>query len=137
MSPQTLLLAFAALPTIEAAAAGAAQHVRAAAREPPPPAACERIGSYEGSEDITLWRGGVAFISSGLFPSATQSGLLLAIDLGAPRPAPREVELRGVPAGFGFRPHGLYLDNATQRLFVISHRSRPRAPARVFSSILS
>lgn len=85
---------------------------------------CFYVGTWEGSEDISLWRDGVALASSGLFPSATQAGVMLSIDLQPPvgsRPTVREVELRGVPEGFGFRPHGLFIDNATQRLFVISH----------------
>jgi hypothetical protein len=87
-------------------------------------APCFFVGTYEGSEDISLWRNGVAIASSGLFPSETQPGLMLSIDLQPPvgtRPTVRTVELRGVPAGFGFRPHGLFIDNSTQRLFVISH----------------
>merc|ERR1712130_216054 len=29
--------------------------------------------------------------------------------------------IQNLPSGIGFRPHGIYIDNSTQRLFVISH----------------
>jgi hypothetical protein len=82
---------------------------------------CAFHGEYEGSEDASLWRDGIAFISTGLFPSPTQGGLMLAVDLDLDTIELVELELRGMPEGFGFRPHGMYIHNATQRLFVISH----------------
>ena len=81
------------------------------------PLKCE----YEGSEDASLWRDGIVFISTGLFPSPTQGGLMLAVDLGLDEIELVELELQNMPSGFGFRPHGMYIHNATQRLFVISH----------------
>lgn len=83
--------------------------------------ACAFYGHYEGSEDASLWRDGIAFVSSGLFPSPTQGGLMLAVDLNMDAIELVELELRGMPEDFGFRPHGMYIHNATQRLFVISH----------------
>jgi hypothetical protein len=102
-------------------------------------AECFSIGAFEGSEDATLWRDGVALVSSGLFPSPTQGGLMLAVDLKTitpqGRPTIREVELVGVPMGFGFRPHGIYIDNATQRLFAISHSDELEEESIVVFSI--
>ena len=84
-------------------------------------AQCGFVGAYHGSEDASLWRDGIAFVSSGLFISE-QPGLMLALDLNAEAVVePVEMELRNMPAGFGFRPHGMHIHNATQRVFVISH----------------
>ena len=98
--------------------------------DPPTPAApalnataraqCSFVGTYHGSEDASLWRDGIALVSSGLFISE-QPGLMLALDLNAEAVEPVEMELRNMPAGFGFRPHGMHIHNATQRVFVISH----------------
>ena len=36
-------------------------------------------------------------------------------------PAVHELAISGIPADFSFHPHGLHLDNATQRLFAVCH----------------
>eukprot|EP01043_Picozoa_sp_COSAG02_P041128 COSAG02_NODE_3386_length_6833_cov_57.757945_7_plen_123_part_00 len=100
-----------------AAAAGPGHRNSSAPAAP----ACAFYGDYEGSEDASLWRDGIVFISSGLFPSPTQEGLMLAVDLNMDAIELVELELRGMPESFGFRPHGMYVHNTTQRLFVISH----------------
>ena len=82
--------------------------------------ACHEIGAFRGSEDATLLRAGLALQSSGLVPG-TQPGLILAVSLLTATPAATPCPLVGLPAGFGFRPHGLHLDNATKRLFAVSH----------------
>ena len=35
-------------------------------------ATCRTYGTFEGPEVVSLWRNGIALVSSGLFPSATQ-----------------------------------------------------------------
>ena len=82
--------------------------------------ACHEIGAFRGSEDATLLRAGLALQSSGLVPG-TQPGLILAVSLLTATPTATPCPLVGLPAGFGFRPHGLHLDNATKRLFAVSH----------------
>jgi hypothetical protein len=81
---------------------------------------CERYGEFEGSEDVSLWRDGIAFVSSGMKPSPTQGGLMLAADLSGDEVKLSKMELRDIPDD-GFRPHGIYIDNSTQRVFAISH----------------
>ncbi len=83
-------------------------------------AACERYGTFEGSEDATLWRDGIVLLSSGLNPSQTQGGLMLGLDLSGDEPVLTDLVIRGMP-DYGFRPHGITLDNVTQRVYAISH----------------
>lgn len=83
---------------------------------------CRQLAHYEGSEDASLWRAGLAFQSSGLVPSTTQGGLLLLVNMsgdGDPRVQP--MELRNLSSSLGFRPHGIHIDNATQRVYAVSH----------------
>jgi hypothetical protein len=49
--------------------------------------------------------------------------MLAVVDAEDAATPPRihEMELVGMPSDFNFRPHGMFLDNATQRLFVVSH----------------
>ena len=90
---------------------------------------CEKFGEFEGSEDSTLWKAGLAFQSSGLeiapgkrLPVGHQGGKLLMVDLRSDdEPAVHELAISGIPADFSFHPHGLHLDNATQRLFAVCH----------------
>ena len=88
-------------------------------------AACRTHGhKFEGSEDATLWRTGLAFVSSGLVPSATQPGLILLANLSGnsiPSVTPVAVKPTNLSSTFGFRPHGLHLDNTSSRLYAISH----------------
>ena len=46
---------------------------------------------------------------------------MLAVDLTGTEPNVVEMHLMNVPADYHMIPHGLYIDNATDRLFVISH----------------
>jgi hypothetical protein len=83
---------------------------------------CHTFGHlYEGSEDATLWRAGLAFVSSGLLPSTTQPGLILLANLTGDLPSLQPVTILNLSLTFGFRPHGLHLDNVSQRLFAVSH----------------
>ena len=84
-------------------------------------AVCDRRWQFEGSEDVTLWKAGLAFVSSGLVPSATQRGLILLLNLTGHIPSLWPLPLRNLSSTFGFRPHGLHLDNKTQRLYAVSH----------------
>ena len=85
---------------------------------------CHRASpSFEGSEDATLWRAGLAFVSSGLVPSPTQCGLILLADFNAigGTPTVQPLALHNLNASYGFRPHGLHFDNSSSRLFAVSH----------------
>jgi len=83
---------------------------------------CTTYGTLEGSEDVSLWNNGIAIVSSGLLPSETQGGLMFGLDLASTEVELNQLELRDIP-DFGFRPHGIYIDNSTapERLFAISH----------------
>lgn len=93
----------------------------ASATQNSPEPSCSLLGSFEGSEDATLWRDDVVFLSSGLYPSTTQGGLILSLDLSGVDPLLTGMTLVGLPHELGFRPHGIALDNTTQRLYAISH----------------
>ena len=82
---------------------------------------CTARWQYEGSEDVTLWRAGLAFVSSGLVPSPTQLGLILLLNLTARVPSLEPIHLHNLSDSFSFRPHGLHLDNTSQRLYAVSH----------------
>ena len=91
---------------------------------------CQTYGSYAGSEDSTLWRSGFALKSSGLerpaqYPPSNQTGAILGVELSTASavPAPRlhRLSIRGIPHDLDFRPHGLHLDNTTQRLYAVCH----------------
>jgi len=83
---------------------------------------CQQLSTFEGSEDASLWRAGLAFQSSGLCPSATQSGMMLAVNLSAvPMPTVVPMQLHNLSDTFGFRPHGIHIDNVTRRIYAVSH----------------
>ena len=92
---------------------------------------CTKYGTFEGSEDATLWKAGLAFLSSGLersdavsrLPIGHQGGKMLMVDLRSSEALPvlHELNISGVPTDLSFHPHGLHLDNATQRLFAVCH----------------
>ena len=82
---------------------------------------CFRAAAFEGSEDATLYRAGLAFVSSGLVPSPTQRGLILLADLTATKPTITPLVLHNLNASYGFRPHGLHFDNSSSRLYAVSH----------------
>ena len=101
----------------------------ATAAAPHTASACASYGEFEGSEDATLWRAGLAFQSSGLerppqghYPASTQGGKILMVDLRSDAaPVLHDLDISGIPADFSFHPHGLHLDNKTQRLFTVCH----------------
>lgn len=90
---------------------------------------CISYGNFEGSEDATLWKAGLVLQSSGLerspggrLPVSTQGGKVLMVDLRSDAaPALHELNISGIPPDLSFHPHGLHLDNATQRLFAVCH----------------
>jgi hypothetical protein len=94
------------------------------------PSSCAKYGEFEGSEDSTLWKAGLAFQSSGLermpsdgrLPVGHQGGKMLMVDLRSDAaPVVHDLNISGIPADFSFHPHGLHLDNVTQRLFAVCH----------------
>jgi len=106
--------------------------------------ACHLLGAFQGSEDVSLWRNGVAFVTSGLerkpgvVPPTTQPGMMLALNLTGdqtPRLAP--MDLHGVPPDFDFRPHGMHIDNSTQRLYTVAHSPTQRQESVVVWDIVS
>jgi hypothetical protein len=102
-------------------------------------ALCELFALQEhlSNEDLTLWRDGIFFGTSGLFSiegdincvagggttcvDRVQQGGIVAIDVSGPAPDIWDVAIDDVPPDYHLRPHGLFLDNATQRLFVVNH----------------
>eukprot|EP00457_Paulinella_chromatophora_P009386 gb/GEZN01009452.1/.p1 GENE.gb/GEZN01009452.1/~~gb/GEZN01009452.1/.p1 ORF type:complete len:415 (-),score=38.76 gb/GEZN01009452.1/:82-1302(-) len=92
--------------------------------------ACQKLGGPNdafpivGSEDLAHLGGGIFLISSGdlhhLFngDAATRGGIF-GVDLSSPSHWP--VPIENYPQGLPFQPHGIYLSNATQRLFVLTH----------------
>ena len=92
---------------------------------------CSLHGQYQGSEDISLWRDGLAFVSSGLerkpgetrWPPTSQPGMMLALNLSVTDRLPelQPLQLKNMPAHFGFRPHGMHIDNVTNRVYTVSH----------------
>merc|ERR1719189_2432342 len=78
--------------------------------------------NYEGSEDVSLWKNGIIFASCGMEPvNPNDQGGMLAVDLSGEDPQIHDMTLLNMPAGFQYRPHGIYIDNATDRVFVINH----------------
>jgi hypothetical protein len=86
-----------------------------------------------GSEDMALGRNSLLFVTQGDLHHAFAHGALAAkpghiwaLDLAFAHwdPAsakPVKVALRGFPAGRRFQPHGLYVSNATDLLYAVSH----------------
>ena len=78
---------------------------------------------------MTLYRENIAFVSSGLHGNCTaaacddsEAGKILIADTRGRRPIVQAALLtNGVPTGF--RPHGIFLHNASNRLFAISHNT--------------
>ena len=75
------------------------------------------------SEDLTIWRHNIVFAGSncGANDYLQNPGKMLAVDLTGTEPNVVEMHIMNVPADYHLIPHGLYIDNATDRLFVISH----------------
>ena len=101
---------------------------------------CSTFGHlYEGSEDATLWRAGLAFVSSGLMPSKTQGGLILLANLTGAVPAVTPVPIYAEKnfSAYGFRPHGLHLDNSSSKLYAVSHSDQLQEESIFVFDILS
>lgn len=86
-----------------------------------PSTACKVYGSYECSEDVSIYKDGLLFVTTGLVASDTQQGGMLMVDLAGNEPVLSQIKITGMPASFGFRPHGMFLDNTTKRIFAVSH----------------
>ena len=91
---------------------------------------CELIGSdvLHGSEDMTMYKDGIALLSSGdlhsLFAVGKGSpGDIFALEFTTRRLAP--VPRIGYPSATPFQPHGIFFSNKTSRLYVINHQFRP------------
>lgn len=79
---------------------------------------CTVLGDYVGSEDITIWHDGFAFVTSGY----KSNGTILAMTLESGAPKLHELEIVDMPTSpYSFRPWGMYLDNRTQQIFAVSH----------------
>ena len=82
---------------------------------------CVKLGKFDGSEDVTIWRQGVALVTAGMMAKNDTKGAMLAVTIEGAAPVLHELELVGMPDDLEFRPHGMYLDNVTQRIFTVSH----------------
>ncbi|CAE8653262.1 unnamed protein product [Polarella glacialis] len=89
---------------------------------------CQLLGAdvLKGGEDMALWLDGVVIVSAGDLKTTFSKGPehavhtgIFAVDLRSA--ALRRVELQGFPASSRLVGHGLFLSNATQRLYVINH----------------
>ncbi|KAM9782504.1 uncharacterized protein ACB057_014764 [Neosynchiropus ocellatus] len=99
---------------------------------------CRHLDNIEyGSEDITIMKDGMAFISTGLkypgMPSFSDDpGRLYMMDLLHPKPAPVELRIEGELDLSSFNPHGIsvYTDETDDSvyLFVVNH---PRGESHV------
>ena len=93
---------------------------------------CQLLGQgvgMIGSEDLSLGKHGIAFVSSGdiiqgfaeKFANAAPGGIWI-LDI---RPNlvkdPVRIEMEGGPTPEFFHPHGIDVSNATDRLFAINH----------------
>ena len=59
-----------------------------------------------------------------LYSRNTKIGALLAVDLKTDKtgePSVHNMTLKDLPSSMGFRPHGLHIDNVSQRVFAVSH----------------
>lgn len=88
-----------------------------------------------GTEDMALYKNGIALLGSGdlgarllygYWPGGevtdiSEDGGVFAIDMKQFPATVTEVPIVGLPDGISFAPHGIYLSNATQRLYVVSH----------------
>ena len=106
---------------------------------------CQTYGNYAGSEDATLWRNGLVLQSSGLerppqYPPSNQTGAILGVELGTssavPIPRLHRLKIHGIPDDLDFRPHGLHLDNATQRLYAVCHAAVQREESVVVFDVV-
>ncbi len=89
---------------------------------------CKTYGEFQGSEDSTLWRAGIAFQSSGLerptprFNRTTQKGMILSVNISTNEdPSIASIPIYGIPKNFDFRPHGLHFDNSSNVLYAVNH----------------
>eukprot|EP00937_MAST-01D_sp_MAST-1D-sp2_P007171 g7171.t1 len=74
----------------------------------------------------------------GRYPPSDQPGLIFAtvLDGGGAPPQLTRLPIAGLPADLDFRPHGLHLDNATQRLYAVCHAKRQREESVVVLDVL-
>lgn len=96
---------------------------------------CELVAADQlhGSEDFAVYGDGVLLVSSGDIEGVLQDRLtgsrtkdpggIYALDVT--RRTARRLELKGFDqAKAGFQPHGIFLSNATARLYAVSHHER-------------
>jgi len=104
---------------------------------PTPHAKCQWLfhKNLTTSEDIALWKDGVVLVGSGETVAqlwigdfsgpqgifAYAPGKVFSVDLKQSSPALTEVPIEGIPEGISFHPHGIYLSNASSRLYTVSH----------------
>jgi hypothetical protein len=89
--------------------------------------ACVLVGAevMANSEDLAPVRDGLVLVAVGDLHKAFRGhvdaapGALYTVDVQSG--AAVRVPLAGMPAGVPFQPHGIYLSNATQRVYAVSH----------------
>jgi len=83
-----------------------------------------------GGEDLAMWRDGIALVSAGDLgkaflqdPANVENTGVFAVDLrAAPHPVVRQVVLRNRPdSASKFVGHGMFLSNASSRVYFVTH----------------
>mmetsp|Transcript_19134 Transcript_19134/g.63247 ORF Transcript_19134/g.63247 Transcript_19134/m.63247 type:complete len:169 (+) Transcript_19134:81-587(+) len=111
-------------------------HGFATIADPAPPTGAPKLrecevlggGNFSGSDDITLWRDGLAFVGFGVNPADMHKGVM-GIDLSATPPVYTSLLVEGMPVGLAPAPHGLFVEQSTQRLYFNSLRCPTRKRA--------
>jgi hypothetical protein len=87
---------------------------------------CVKMGNFQGSEDGSLWREGLAIFTVGVTQLRNWPGLLV-VNVTGPRPTVRPLRLFSMP-----RPerhllsHALSIDKVSHRLYLLTHDTRAR-----------
>jgi len=99
---------------------------------------CQLMGDglYKGTEDVTLWKEGIALLGYG-FEGSGSSGGVLGVDFSQDPPHYDALSLHGVPADYDLSPHGLYIDTHLQRLYIVSHSDSTQDESIAVFDILS
>ena len=106
----------------------------------------------KGSEDIVHFRDDIYFVSTGLYgenpppPTAEAAngddgehyklGGIYILDTSSEPPTLQRAKISGLPTSLNFRPHGLFLDYESDRLFVVSHNNEEKEENIVILTVI-